>query len=100
MGQNVYSHTRMGVPYEYTHMGRPIRVWALVWANILIIMGQNTANDLPIYGPVPACLLRAATAISRPSEHCCMLDMPQKTVAAKAYLFTFGRVSVVVIVSL
>ena len=22
------SHTRMGVPYEYTHMGRPIRVWA------------------------------------------------------------------------
>ena len=20
------SHTRMGVPYEYTHMGRPIRV--------------------------------------------------------------------------
>ena len=22
------SHTRMGVPYEYTYMGRPIRVWA------------------------------------------------------------------------
>ena len=22
------SHMRMGVPYEYTHMGRPIRVWA------------------------------------------------------------------------
>ena len=22
------SHTRMGVPYEYTHMGRPIRIWA------------------------------------------------------------------------
>ena len=22
------SRTRMGVPYEYTHMGRPIRVWA------------------------------------------------------------------------
>ena len=22
------SHTRMGVPYEYTHMGCPIRVWA------------------------------------------------------------------------
>ena len=21
------SHTRMGVPYEYTHMGRPICVW-------------------------------------------------------------------------
>ena len=21
-------HTHMGVPYEYTHMGRPIRVWA------------------------------------------------------------------------
>ena len=24
------SHTRMGVPYEYTHMGRPIRVWAKI----------------------------------------------------------------------
>ena len=22
------SHMRMGVPYEYTRMGRPIRVWA------------------------------------------------------------------------
>ena len=22
------SHTCMGVPYEYTHMGRPICVWA------------------------------------------------------------------------
>ena len=22
------SHTRMGVPYEYTHMGHPIRIWA------------------------------------------------------------------------
>ena len=21
------SHTHMGVPYEYTHMGRPIRIW-------------------------------------------------------------------------
>ena len=23
------AHTRMGVLYEYTHMGRPIRVWAV-----------------------------------------------------------------------
>ena len=23
------SHTRMGVLYEYTHMGRPIRIWAI-----------------------------------------------------------------------
>ena len=22
------SHTRMGIPYEYMHMGRPIHVWA------------------------------------------------------------------------
>ena len=25
MGQNAVPY--MGVPYEYTHMGRPIRVW-------------------------------------------------------------------------
>ena len=31
------SHTRMGVPYEYTHMGRPIRVWA----NIRIWVGMS-----------------------------------------------------------
>ena len=43
-----------------------------------------------------ACLLRAATAISRPSEHYCTLDMPQKTVPVKADLFTFSSVSVVV----
>ena len=31
------SHTRMGVPYEYTHMGRPIRVWAniRIWGRTL-----------------------------------------------------------------
>ena len=43
-----------------------------------------------------AYLLRAATAISRPSEHYCTPDMPQKTVPAKADLFNFGSVSVVV----
>ena len=34
------SHTRMGVPYEYTHMGRrPIRVWAniRIWGRTSII---------------------------------------------------------------
>ena len=37
-----------------------------------------------------ACLLRAATAGSRPSENYCTPDMPQKAVPAKADLFTFG----------
>ena len=38
------SHTRMGVPYEYMHMGRPIRVWAIPYAYgpIYAYMGQNT----------------------------------------------------------
>ena len=41
-----------------------------------------------------ACLLRAATAVSRPSEHYCMPDMAQKAVSAKAYLTTFGSMYV------
>ena len=34
------SHTRMGVPYEYTHMGRPIRVWAniRIWGRTLLLL--------------------------------------------------------------
>ena len=36
------------------------------------------------------CLLRAATAILRPSEHYCMPEMPQKAVPEKADLFTFA----------
>ena len=28
MWDKMLSHTRMGIPYEYTHVGRPIRVWA------------------------------------------------------------------------
>ena len=43
-----------------------------------------------------ACLLKAATAVSRPSEYYCTPDMAQKAVPAKADLFTFGCVSVVV----
>ena len=48
MGQNV-------VPYEYTHMGRPIRVWANihVWGRtaiyhgiLLVTMGDNLWNDM------------------------------------------------------
>ena len=35
------SHTRMGVPYEYTHMGRPIRVWdnIRIWGRTVTISG-------------------------------------------------------------
>ena len=43
-----------------------------------------------------AYLLRAATAVSRPSEYSCTLDVAQKAVPAKADLITFGSVSVVV----
>ena len=43
-----------------------------------------------------AFLLRAATAVSRPSEHHCVSDMAQKAVPAKADLNTFGSMSVVV----
>ena len=43
-----------------------------------------------------ACLLRAATAVSRPSKHWCTLDIPQKSVPGKADLFTFGSMSVMV----
>ena len=41
-------------------------------------------------------LLRDATANLRPSEHYCTTDMPQKAVPAKADLFIFASVSVVV----
>ena len=34
------SHTRMGVPYEYTHMGRPIRVW-----DNIRIWGRTCSRD-------------------------------------------------------
>ena len=41
------SHTRMGVPYEYTHLGHPIRVWAYIR-----IWGRTTLRvsmaDLPL----------------------------------------------------
>ena len=60
-------------------------------------MDNNNSQSFADLWP-SACLLRAITAISRPSEHFCMpdRDMPQKTVPAKADLFTFGSVSVVV----
>ena len=37
------SHTRMGVPYEYTHMGRPIRVWAniRIWGRTAIMQHRR-----------------------------------------------------------
>ena len=38
------SHTRMGVPYEYTHMGRPIRVW-----DNIRIWGRTDTMYLPGY---------------------------------------------------
>ena len=43
-----------------------------------------------------ACLLRAAAAISRPSEYYCMFDMAQKAAPVKADLTTSGSVSLVV----
>ena len=38
------SHTRMGVPYEYTHMGRPIRVWAniRIWGRTVMHLSLLT----------------------------------------------------------
>ena len=45
-----------------------------------------------------ACWLRAATAVSKPSEHYCTTDMAQKAVPANVNLFTFGSVSVVAII--
>ena len=58
---------------------------------------MDNNNSQPFAGVWPrACLLRAATAISKPSKNYCMPDMPQKTVPTKADLFTFGSVSVVV----
>ena len=32
------SHTRMGVPYEYTHMGRPIHVWDNIRILLLLLL--------------------------------------------------------------
>ena len=58
-------------------------------------MDNNNSQSFANLWP-SACLLGAATAISRPSEHSCMPDRPQKAVPAKADLFTFGSVSVVV----
>ena len=58
-------------------------------------MDNNNSQSFADLWP-SAYLLRAATAISRPSEYYCMPDMPQKAVPAKAGLFTFGSVSVVV----
>ena len=65
---------------------------------ITAINGQQFANLWPTGSSTSACLLRirTATAISRPSEHQCMPDMPQKVVTAKSNLFTFDSVSVVV----
>ena len=36
----MFSHTRVGVPYEHTHMGRPIPAYA--YGPIYTHMGQNT----------------------------------------------------------
>ena len=44
------SHTRMGIPYEYTHMGCHIRVWA----NICIWDRTSTSNN----GILTKCLAR------------------------------------------
>ena len=64
---------------------------------VLLCLKSMVSNNSQRFADLwpSACLLRDATAISRPSEHYCMPDMPQKTVSAKADLFTFGSVSVV-----
>ena len=40
------SHTRMGVPYEYTHMGRPIRVWdnIRIWGRTGKVSAGNSGH--------------------------------------------------------
>ena len=58
-------------------------------------MDNNNSQPFADLWP-SACLFRAVTAISKPSEHYCTSDMVQKAVPAKAGLFTFGSVSVVV----
>ena len=46
------SHTRMGVPYEYTHMGRPIRVWdnIRIWGRTCIFFGPDQTEGIK-FGP-------------------------------------------------
>ena len=41
------SHTCMGVPYKYTHMGRPIRVWAniRIWDRTVVIDSKLTWKE-------------------------------------------------------
>ena len=58
-------------------------------------MDNNNSESFAYPWP-SACLLRAVMVISRPSKHHFMPDMPQKAVPAKADMFTFGSVSVVV----
>ena len=58
-------------------------------------MDNNNSQSFADLWP-GVCLLRTAMAFLRPSEHYCIPEMPQKAVPAKAYLFTFGSVSVVV----
>ena len=43
------SHTRMGVPYEYTHIGRPIRVWAniRIWGRTVVTCMGTSSGGLP-----------------------------------------------------
>ena len=49
------SHTRMGVPYEYTHMGHPIRVWAniRIWGRTTRpnILTDDSTEQLPMNRP-------------------------------------------------
>ena len=56
----------------------------------LAISMDNNNNQL--YGNLQpsACLLRATIAISRPSEHWCMFDIPKKAAPVKADLSTCG----------
>ena len=54
-------------------------------------------NNGQLFGDLQpnAHLLRATIAISRPSEHWCISDTPQKAVPVKADPFTYGRSTMV-----
>ena len=66
------SHTCMGVPYEYTHMGRPIRVWANIpiWGRTITIDDYNVSGTVNYVSSicvahVPATSLDLLTWINR-----------------------------------
>ena len=69
----------------------------LCFKYIKVAKSMVNNNSQPFANLWPsAYLLRAAAAVSRPSEHYCMFEMAQKAVPVKADLITSGNVSLVV----